>query len=101
MAAALRDETVAFDDSELRAIQSFISDGAGSAFFGRDAWAWPVAERYADDLGIDAGLLPPLLSVACARVVAATGPPNGGPANSARDAAARHFALWRRVLELA
>ena len=76
-------------------------EGVPAAFFGRDAWAWPVAERYADDLGIDAGLLPTLLSVACARVVAATGPPNGAPVNSARDAAARHFALWRRVLELA
>ena len=39
MAGALRDTTVAFDDSELRAIQSFISDGAESAFFGRDATA--------------------------------------------------------------
>jgi hypothetical protein len=39
MAAALRNETVAFDDNELRAIRSFISDGAGSTFFGRDATA--------------------------------------------------------------
>ena len=39
MAAALRNETVAFEDNELRAIRSFISDGAGSAFFGQDATA--------------------------------------------------------------
>jgi len=39
MAAALRNETVAFEDNELRAIQSFISNGAGSALFGRDATA--------------------------------------------------------------
>jgi len=39
LAAALRDESVAFDDSELRAIRSFITDGVGSAFFGRDATA--------------------------------------------------------------
>jgi hypothetical protein len=39
MAAALRDENVALEDSELRRIQLFISDGTGSAFFGRDAMA--------------------------------------------------------------
>jgi len=39
MAAALRDENVALDDSELQAIQSFVRDGAGSTFFGRDATA--------------------------------------------------------------
>ena len=39
IAAALRDETVALDDGELGAIRSFISGGAGSEFFGRDATA--------------------------------------------------------------
>jgi tetrahydromethanopterin S-methyltransferase subunit F len=39
LAAALRDNTIAFDDGELRAIDSFVSDGAGSAFFGRDPTA--------------------------------------------------------------
>jgi aminoglycoside phosphotransferase (APT) family kinase protein len=78
------------------------TDGVPAAFFGRDAWAWPVAERYAADLGIDAGLLPSLLALASARVVAETGPPNGStPAPGARDAAARHLVLWRRALEMA
>ena len=34
IAAALRDETVAFDDEQFRAIRSFVNDGS-STFFGR------------------------------------------------------------------
>ena len=39
IAAALRDDTATFHDDELRAIRSFIFDGAESAFFGRDVTA--------------------------------------------------------------
>jgi len=38
IAAALSDDATAFDDDELRAVQSFILDGS-SPFFGRDATA--------------------------------------------------------------
>ena len=38
IAAALRDDATAFDDDELRAVESFILDGR-SPFFGRDATA--------------------------------------------------------------
>lgn len=38
IAAALRDETVAFDGEQFRAIRSFVNDGS-STFFGRDATA--------------------------------------------------------------
>jgi aminoglycoside phosphotransferase len=76
--------------------------GVPAAFFGRDAWAWPVAERYGRALGIDRELLPALLAVASARVVAAGGASNGsGPASGGRDAAARHLPLLRHAVELA
>jgi hypothetical protein len=38
IAAALRDDTIAFDDEDLRAIRAFVSDRR-SAFYGRDATA--------------------------------------------------------------
>jgi aminoglycoside phosphotransferase (APT) family kinase protein len=71
------------------------------AFFGRDAWAWPVAERYAGALGIDAALLPALVAVASARVVAASAANGLRPSSGVRDAAARHLLLWRHAVEQA
>jgi aminoglycoside phosphotransferase (APT) family kinase protein len=57
------------------------------AFFGRRPWAWEIAERYAERLGIDRALLPPLLAVSCARAIAS----GAGPL--------RHTLLWRHALE--
>jgi hypothetical protein len=75
--------------------------GVQAALFGPDAWARPVAERYAGALDIDPELLGALLVVACARVVAASGAHNGFTPAPARDAATRHLLLWRHALERA
>jgi hypothetical protein len=39
IAAALRDETYPIDDASLNAVGSFVTDGAGSPFFGQDSTA--------------------------------------------------------------
>ena len=39
IAAALRDETYPIDDASLNAVGRFLTDGAGSPFFGRDSTA--------------------------------------------------------------
>jgi aminoglycoside phosphotransferase len=57
------------------------------AFFGRRAWAWELAESYAERLNIDGALLRPLLAVSCARAIA-----SGAGLE-------RHTLLWRRALE--
>lgn len=60
--------------------------GNQTAFFGRRPWAWQTAERYAERVGIDRGLLRPLLAVSCARALAA-------------DPAAAHLTyLWREAV---
>lgn len=74
--------------------------GVRAAFFGPRPWAWRVAERYAERIGLDPALLPTLLAVCSGRAVAASGAPSplARPA-TARDATARHMLLWRLALD--
>lgn len=59
-----------------------------NAFFGPRPWAWELAGRYADRLGIDRGLLRLLLAVSCARAIADVG-----------AELTKHALLWRGALE--
>jgi aminoglycoside phosphotransferase len=55
--------------------------------YAADPWAWGLAERYAERVGLDPALLRPLLALSCARAIASG---SGLP---------RHALLWREALE--
>jgi hypothetical protein len=75
IAAALRDETVALGDEQLRAIRSFVNDGS-STFFGRD-----ITAAMRDAVGLQHAVLGPITSsLEQGRLTAPEPKPYGHPA---------------------